>query len=397
MKKIYIESFYTLVLVYAAMLLFPVLYNFDLLRSFKEALSDFNITDSVYSTMKVDKAELHSSDDNIVIVDIDGISKQGVAKLIDLISKKNPRVIGIDRVFEKGEKRIHDFFLTNSIESAGNVVLSSEMHFDDEDDLLCDSISTSDSLFLSYSDVGYINLGIGQDKKTSTIRDYFPRYKAMGDTLNSFAYAVAKKYDENSIRALSQRNNEKEIIFYRGNLSKFHFEDGIHIMNDEVFIDYFKDKIVLLGDVGRFRGYKLVEDLYFTPLNERYSGRTFPDMNRIEIQANIISRLIERKFVDEMPMWLSVFISVILCYINILVFSIISIKNKKWFEISSMLVFLAESLVIIGLTIWAYSTLNYQLRLNVALIAIAISVFAYQFYNESVKPFAILIYNKFIK
>ena len=168
-------------------------------------------------------------------------------------------------------------------------------------------------------------------------------------------------------------------------------------MNDEVFIDYFKDKIVLLGDVGRFRGYKLVEDLYFTPLNERYSGRTFPDMNRIEIQANIISRLIERKFVDEMPVWLSVFISVILCYINILIFSIISIKNKKWFEISSMLVFLAESLLIIGLTIWAYSTLNYQLRLNVALIAIAISVFAYQFYNESVKPFAILIYNKFIK
>jgi CHASE2 domain-containing sensor protein len=397
MKKIYIDSFYTLVLVFAVMLLFPVIYSFDLLKSFQEALTDFNITDSVYSSLKEDKASLHASDDRIVIVDTDGISKQGVARLLNQINKQEPRVIGVDKIFQRSEKKIRDYFLANTLEDIDNIVLSGELMIASEKDSTNDWIQNSDSIFLEHAVMGYNNLLIDQDRRISTVREFYPKYKIDSTWINSFAVQVAQIYAIKKIEKIEKRNRKKEIIYYRGNFANFHYEDGINILSGEVEIDYFKDKIVLLGDVGRFRGYRLIEDLYYTPLNERYSGRTFPDMTGLEIQANIISRIIDGEYVDEMPNWVALLIAVVLCYINIVLFSLISIKNKKWFEVGTMLIFLAESLVIIGLTIWAYSTYQYQLRLNIALIAIAISVFAYQFYNESVKTIIVLIYNKFKK
>jgi hypothetical protein len=94
---------------------------------------------------------------------------------------------------------------------------------------------------------------------------------------------------------------------------------------------------------------------------------------------------------------MSIVIAVILCYTNMIIFSYISIINKQWFEIGSLLIFVIESLIILFSTVIIFNSFQYQLRLTEALIAIAISVFEYQIYNETLKPMAYKIYHKFLR
>jgi len=69
-----------------------------------------------------------------------------------------------------------------------------------------------------------------------------------------------------------------------------------------------------------------------------------------------------------------------------MIFAYICIANKKWFELGSLLIFVIESLLILGLTVYIFDKFNYQMKLTEALFAIAASVFMFQIYNESLKP-----------
>ena len=66
-------------------------------------------------------------------------------------------------------------------------------------------------------------------------------------------------------------------------------------------LSFIKDKIVLLGFMGINLNDKTFEDIFFTPLNERYAGKSFPDMYGVVIQANIISMILNKKYINTMP------------------------------------------------------------------------------------------------
>ena len=188
--------------------------------------------------------------------------------------------------------------------------------------------------------------------------------------------------------------NEYEIINYRSDWKKFTFLEGIRVLEEGITKKVIEGKIVLLGEVGAFREYELLDQLYFTPLNERIAGRTFPDMSGVEVQANIVSMIKTGNYYSRMPEWMGLVIAFILCYANMLLFSYICYKNKTWFEISSLLVFVVESLVLLAVTVAVFESMRYQSTLTAALFIVAISIFAYQIYNESVKPFFIKVFKK---
>lgn len=372
----------------------PLVLEFKLLESFKVAFSDFQITDANYSDLR--DPSIIAADENIVIIDIENLTNQGLTMLITKLNSYQPKVIGIDHELDIGNE-LEDLALVNALAETRNLVFSELLINPDPSTLESDSMKTSDSIFIVNSDRGFSNLLIGKDKRYNTVREFYPTAYLNGEKILSFPVMVAKYFDSAAVDKLLKRGLKSEIINYRGNISKFYFQYGLSILEGDQDLEFVKDKIVLLGVDGFFRGYDKLKDLYFTPMNERSSGRTFPDMSGLVIHANLISMICSGSYCESMPSWLSYLIAIILCFTNMMIFSYICIANKKWFEIGSLLIFVLESMIILGLTVAVFDSYNYQMKLTEALFAIALSVFMFQIYNESLKPVFTKAYRKLFK
>ena len=77
-------------------------------------------------------------------------------------------------------------------------------------------------------------------------------------------------------------------------------------------------KIVLLGYNDTYTDECPLLDKFYTPLNARYTGRSEPDMHGIDIHANIIQMVLDKKYIFTVPGWLSFVLAVLYCYLNVI-------------------------------------------------------------------------------
>src|SRR5262249_51796170 len=72
-----------------------------------------------------------------------------------------------------------------------------------------------------------------------------------------------------------------------------------------------RDKIVLFGYLGTEPAmrdsnawpYTIDEDRLFTPLNDRLSGRSYPDMYGVLVHANILRMMLQEDYITVVPVW----------------------------------------------------------------------------------------------
>jgi len=70
--------------------------NLEFLNPLSDALSDFEVTDLIFSRLRTETAP---ADTNIVLVNIANLPLDLIAGQIELIGKQKPAVIGIDVLF----------------------------------------------------------------------------------------------------------------------------------------------------------------------------------------------------------------------------------------------------------------------------------------------------------
>ncbi len=391
-KTIFIDSTLATILCFAIMFVFLNLFSSKYFEPFKESFRDFQITDITYSDLRDDISV--RADPNIVLIDVWRLNKPGLAQLIKRLNDNNPAVVAIDKIFTKGDNKLNDLVLADALKNTDNLVMAYRLSNNSEGAKYYDEMITSDSMFIQNASMGYSNLMFGKNKEISTVREFVPKHSFKGKELFSFGVQTAKNYNPAVVENLFSRNKNREIINYRADWKKFTFLEGIKVLKEDVDRNVIEGKILILGDVGAFREYELLEELYFTPLNERIAGRTLPDMSGVEIHANIVSMIKTGDYYGEMPLWIGFLLAVILCYVNMWIFSYICIKNKTWFEINSLLIFLLESVALLYLTVQIFNKYHYQCTFTIALFAVALSVFIYQIYNETFKPFYQRLSNK---
>jgi CHASE2 domain-containing sensor protein len=387
--EILLDSVISTAMVLILMALLPLLLEINILSPFEKAFSDFQITDANYSELR--DPSVIPADTNIVIIDVERLNMTGISMLLSLINNYQPKVVGIDYILDSGANDLENLALSSTLSGMDNLILS-EMYLDPSGATLqATRKRQSDTLFSSAAPAGYGNLLFGRDKSQTTIRDFHPFAYFRGKKEFAFPLQIAKYFDAKSVDKLLRREKRAEIINYRGTINKFYFLTGIDILEQNQEIDFIKDKIVLLGVEGFFRGYDLLEDLYFTPMNENSSGRTFPDMSSVVIHANIISMIISGNYCEQMDLEVSILIAIVLCFFNMLMFRLIVSYNRSWFELGSLMIFLGESVLILGLTVYVFNIYFFQMKLTEALFASALSVFVFQVYNDSVKPLVLTI------
>lgn len=336
-----------------------------------QALNDFELYDLAFSKFNEDAL----ADTNIVIVNIGRNDRKKIANQLKIISGYNPTVIGVDIIFNELSDSSNDFILRDVIRETSSIVLASRIE-DDETDAESIKLVESHPFFSENTQNGYVNLPEDNNSSFRTVRSFQP----MIENHSSFGVKIASLYDSSIISTLSERDEEESTINFRGNYSKFYFIDEHQLFDTSIDFSFMEGKIVLLGFVNSNKEDLSFEDIFFTPMNERYVGKTFPDMNGVVIHANIISMLLRNNFIEEMNFFWEVLFSFLLVFINVIIIRQIQAKYGAWNDTITNIFLVLQSILYLFIILFVFNEYKYKISIlsaqtGIFIITIAIDIY----------------------
>lgn len=313
--------------------------NISFLNPLETAIRDFSFLDIYYSENFYANNDL---DKDIILLNVEHRNRFEIAQLVEAVKKANPKVIGLDVMFEKTQDTIVDIPLSISLND--NKLVNSFR-------IEKNNIITSDSLFVKSQGLnGYVNFNFNNE--SNIIRTFQGRKKILDKTYNSFAVEVAKKFLGKELKNFNLFNSNR--IKFQGKLDAFDafgFDDFMRLKDRSII----NNRIVIIGYLGEPLGnINDIEDKHFTPLNKDVSGKRIPDMFGSIIHANIISMLInDNKMYSVSKFWLLV-CSVVLLFIGNTYFIWLEEKKLVAFLVIKKLILFVFTVVLMWLIFWLF-------------------------------------------
>ena len=412
MRKFWIDCVLATALVFIAMWAVVGLTELRIFNAFDsigQALSDIELTDYVFSELRDEP----NVDQNITVVNIGNLSRREIAEQIQIISQYNPKVIGIDGFFDcrqglrdtvscpQLKDTLGNLMLSNAIREAGNVILVTKVL--QYDTLLpadvYDTLRRSDSLFTQYSmREGFANLDSDaafQDD-VKTCRLFNPTIDIKGKEHYAFAVEMAMQYDSAKTKKFLNRNNYLEVINYRGNVfdifSSTNYPQMFYTLDVEdvrtgnfVGEEMIKGKIVIFGYLGSYLGDPSWADKFYTPLNKKLAGKANPDMFGAVVHANIVSMILNEDYVNQMEEWQETAMAILLCLLNVALFSLINTHLPSWYDGITKLLQLIQLILYTVLMVLIFHWYSFKLNVTLTLAAVALVGDVYEIYMSVFK------------
>lgn len=416
--SIWLDSIFGTIFIYLFMYMLSNITAFQIFDAFDsigQALEDMETTDMAFSQMR----NQPPMDENIILVNIGNLPRGGIAEQIRILDKYSPRAIGIDSFFKTyvGDT-LGTLSLANAITTAKtDIVMVAKVDQSDSlsmvraGDEVYDILYLSDSIFIENTEFAIANLdtqaAFQQDVKICRQFPAFRKVLDSDDTYFAFGAKLASKKDPNALDDLKKRGKEYEIINYRGDFYNFYDPDTTEFRRfgaldwDEVLSENFdpsfvKDKIIIVGYLGEdFTDLYSWEDKFFTPLNKKIAGRATPDMYGPVIHANIASMVLNRDYVDTLSSTTDNIFGVILCFLNVLLFSYIYRNYGNWYDGITKLIQVVEVIVIIFIIIQLFANESFKLELSLGLFALALAGDLLEVYYGVVRNSALKLMEKF--
>ena len=273
--------------------------NHELTDPFKEALGDFEVTDLAFTELR---AQEPAADTNIVIVNTGRMERAELAAAVRNLNEYSPAVIGFNDILYRSEDDFGDSLLAEVLKEVDHIVYTSKLSNFNDSTGVWEGVEVSDSLFMKFEDtlgVKYAETGFKNmfthDKDFKTTRHFYERANIIGGAReNFFPVELIEAIAPEKVEQFMKRSKEYEVINYRGNIDKFTTLDAEQVLNGEFDPTLIKGKILILGYLGEsLAEEKFWDDYkYYTPLNKKYAGKTFPDMFETVIYANIASQIL---------------------------------------------------------------------------------------------------------
>ena len=335
-----------------------------------EAIKEFEMTDVYCQILQDTNDDDEEVSDDITIVDMSELySRRDLAKALVDIEKQNPKVIGVDIVFEGlKEDSVGDEMLTRIALENTNIVFSYKLL-----DYVNDSIGHADtvhSFFVDESDSineGYTNMPrnlYGGIKRKLSLGE-----KVEGRLMPSFITKVSAMYEGRQVKDVSKKTININYIPKRFRVVE---ADSI-----SVHPEWIKDKLVLFGAM------KDEYDMHYTPLGK---------MAGVELLGYSIETLLQKTEVEEVCGWLMIAISFLLVLLTHVVFSLYtSFARKRKNRVARFLMsatFMRSYLMFIWIALWMWVAFilfylyDIWLDLGWALSAIAFLLLAQSIYDE---------------
>ena len=362
--------------------------NLGIMNPIKLGLKDFDFNDLYYSKVS-DKQDGY--DKRIVLVNIGHANRAEIAMLIDKVASYQPKVMGLDALFEGPREAADDSLMRDVVHRHKNLVLAVKYQTDKQDKLVGGNNFFADSS----TKTGFVNFPYDSDYES--IRYYFP-FKADDHdhdrVLPSFSSALVKEYDPAAYEKVKKKTNQKTIINYTHKLTP---EKAMYqvvepeqlMMEDGVDSSAIKGRIALLAYVNT-SPYD-IEDKKFTPMNERPYGKTAPDMNGIVVHANIISMVLDHNYIKKVPSWGNWLIAIIICWLHMSFFIHYYLENHIWFHLAAKIAQVASAIFFVWLGAEIYSRYGLKVDMKISLITIVMAVDVIYFYEA----WAVWMHKKF--
>lgn len=367
---------------------------FDIFDPIGDALGDMELTDVYFSQLLDDPI----ADESVVLVNMGLESRAGIAMLMDSISQHKPAVIGVDSFFDfPKEDTLADMMLADALGRVENLVMVSKVLYNPETEEI-DSVHESWPWFTENAEQAFANLitdaEVQEDLKMC--RTFSPvQTSSDGRVHKAFALKLASYLNPENAQKFIDRGHEEEVINYRGNVldygatkfgNKYFALDVEDVFSGNYVPDMITGKIVIFCFLGEYLGDREnFEDKFFTPLNETYVGRAFPDMYGGVIHANIVSMILNDDYIFYLTEMQKILIAIVGLFLNVMVFSWIYKKLPNWYDGITKLIQLTEVLAFSYIMIYALDLYNMKLDLTLMLAAIGLSGDGLEVYYGVVK------------
>ncbi|MCW5909435.1 MAG: CHASE2 domain-containing protein [Cyclobacteriaceae bacterium] len=415
MKKYWLDCVFATVFVFAVLWGISGLADlkiFDALNPIAEAVEDTKLTDFAFTTLRVEPPLV---DTDIVIVNIGNLPRGMIGRQIEVLNSLQPKIIALDMIFycpfsrdsiecpnaydTLGNKILADAIANTNIMVLGHKLAQSKTLLKEKpvtDEI--DSLIHSDENIRGHAYEGFVNLATDADHQEDLkiCREFVPAYEVYGKQELAFPVKIASLYDSVKTKRFLERNNEEEVINYRGNILDWHTAseypgryivlDYDQVLDTTSFVtSMIKDKIVIMGFLGKDLRDPSWEDKLFTPLNKKPGGRARPDMFGVVIHANIVSMILSEDYIDVLEEWQGITIAIVLVFLNVILFAIIYDRIPLWFDTASIALQLTELISFVLLMPYVMYWFNFELEISLAMVALALAGPCFEIYISIIK------------
>lgn len=375
------DTIFATIWVFIFILLIKIIpfHNLHFFDPLKLALEDFDITDMTFSNFKGPD----NLDDRIVIINIGHADREELAYIIDKTASLNPKVMGLDAYFEDAKDPHKDSLLRSVFLRTKNLIAVSRLQWDHHGE----GSFKNDYYQSSHNMMGYGNL---TGEEGGVIRHFSPYEKIKDSTYYSFAAMLVKEYSAGVFQKLRRRHDHNEIINYTRRNRQYLIVEPDDLFNGQVERSFVENKIALLGYISEDE--HDIEDKMFTPMNEKFAGKTIPDMNGILIHANIISMILDGNYINKLPLWAVILVAVLLGWLHMSFFIHYYLENHIWFHLVAKLAQLISVILFLYLGgVFLFDKFRIKLDMSLTIIVIALAVDIIYFYEA----FAVWMHKKF--
>jgi CHASE2 domain-containing sensor protein len=170
-----------------------------------------------------------------------------------------------------------------------------------------------------------------------------------------------------------------DYINYSRRAKQYWVADAEDVMMDNVVDSLLTGKIVLLGYLND--NPNDIEDKMFTPMNDKFAGKSYPDMNGIVVHANIISMVLDGKYIKKTPEWMAWLLAIIMGWIHMSLFIRYYLENHIWFHLVAKLAQVFSVLFFAYLGMFIFDKFAIKLDMKYTLYVIALAVDVIYFYE----------------
>jgi CHASE2 domain-containing sensor protein len=364
---------------------------------FSEAIKSQDVMDISISKFRNHK-DPSLFDNQVFIINSQVTDREEIAKTVKFLKEHEVGAVGIDLVFDSLHNDYKDTLLAEALDG-DNIVLGYSFlekikrEEDSEKDL------ESHPYFTKNVNQAFVNLASNDG---FSVRAFEPFHSVEGNNEESFSLKLVSKIDSTIVEETKSRNHGKEWINFR------RIQPGVNNMEYPVNSDklthyaytgiktflkdtasyekgYFKNKIVLIGFCGENDKAFSMKDRYFTPMNEKYQGRSIPDMHGVVVHANIISMLNHRDFIHDVSEKYLYLIAFFLFFINYFIFS--KIARKKLFLMMPIvrIIQIIQFIILLTGCIMFFSIGNIKFGFILIITAVILSFELFEFYAHKLR------------
>lgn len=359
--------------------------KFEFIKPVKQEFDDFDIYD-LYYTGNAKEQNGERSEDIILIQAAN--SRAAITEQIKKIKACSPAVAGVDLSFEANHFTAADSALIAALTDSSLVVTGYTLNTTAAGTALIEE-KLLQPAFLQEAG-GYMNFSSADSN--AVIRSYAPFFNENEKQYLAFTSRIIQKYAPEKLEALRSRNNSTEYIHYSGNLNAYFNYTATEF--DDLYktkqLGHLKGKIILLGFFSKEDGSpKIMDDIKFSPLNEKPNGKSFPDMYGVVIHANIIRMVLQADaYVTAPGIWLSYLIAFLLSFF----LSLLMIRRYAVHKpIPHLLLFVIQvvlAIVVIVLFVKLFDWFLLRINLVPIIITMVITIEMFDLYKKLAKLLA---------